>query len=99
MVLVLVLIQAGRSQTSVGNVMGSEGWLSNMFSWEFAVGFVVLGLVLRFLLGSAISLLVIIGITIGWFFAFGPWAIATFIELLIGYSIVQSLSDALSKDE
>ena len=70
-----------------------------MFSWEFAIGFVILGLVLRAILGEVISFLIIIGITIGWFFAFGPWAIATFIELLIGYSVVQSISDSLSKDK
>lgn len=70
-----------------------------MFSWEFAIGFVILGLVLRAILGEAISLLIIIGITVGWFFAFGPWAIATFVELLIGYSVFQSISGSLSKDE
>lgn len=79
--------------------MVSAGWLNKMFSWEFAIGFVILGLVLRAILGEAVSFLVIIGITIGWFFAFGPWAIATFIELLIGYSVVQSISDSLSKNK
>jgi hypothetical protein len=42
-----------------------------MFSIEFAIGFVILGLILRLLLGEVISFLLIIGVTIGWAFAFG----------------------------
>jgi hypothetical protein len=53
-----------------------------VFSLEFAVAFVILGAGMRAFLGGCISLWIIIGITVGWLFAFGPWAIVTFIELL-----------------
>jgi len=41
----------------------------------------------------------IIGVTIGWAFAFGPWAIATFIELMIGFGVIQGLANLISKDD
>jgi hypothetical protein len=57
------------------------GWLSEfhakqsylgrlMFSIEFAIGFVILGLILSLLLGEVISILLIIGVTIGWAFSY-----------------------------
>lgn len=70
-----------------------------MFSIEFAIGFVILGFVLRLLLGGTLSFLLIIGITIGWAFAFGPWAVATFIELMIGFGVVQGIADLVSKKD
>ena len=70
-----------------------------MFSIEYAIGFIILGLVLRLVLGGPISFLLIIGVTIGWAFAFGPWAVLTFIELIIGFSVIQGLADFFSKDE
>ncbi len=70
-----------------------------MFSIEFAIGFIILGLILRLVLGGPISFLLIIGVTIGWAFAFGPWAIATFIELMIGFGVIQGLANLISKDD
>jgi hypothetical protein len=70
-----------------------------MFSIEFAIGFIILGSILRLILGEPLSFLLIIGITIGWAFAFGPWAIATFIELMIGFSVIQGLASLASKDD
>jgi hypothetical protein len=37
--------------------------------------------------------LVIILISIAWAFAFGPWAIATFIELILGFTLVNKLKN------
>jgi len=70
-----------------------------MFSIEFAIGFIVLGFILRLVLGAPLSFLLIIGVTIGWAFAFGPWAVATFIELMIGFGVIQGLADLFSKEE
>ena len=61
-----------------------------MFSWEFFIGFIVLGLFLR-ALGPKKGVLAILIIAIGWGFLYGAWAIATFIELIIGFSIANSI--------
>ena len=70
-----------------------------MFSIEYFIGFIVLGLLLRLFLGGLISFLLIIGVTIGWAFAYGPWAVLTFVELLIGFGVIQGLSGMFSKEE
>jgi len=56
------------------------------------LGFIILFIIAGVLIGiftesasSAIALIIIISIL--WAFAFGPWAIATLIELSVGYYI------------
>ena len=34
-----------------------------------------------------LSLTTIVLISLGWAFLYGPWAIATFVELLVGYAV------------
>ncbi len=38
----------------------------------------------------------IVVISVLWFFVWGPWAVATFIELVIGYSLASSFKKAIS---
>lgn len=42
----------------------------------------------------SIGIISIVVITIGWYFVYGPWAIATFIELLIGYAVAKNVAKA-----
>lgn len=63
----------------------------------FILGFIVLLVVVGFFIGLLVeeeetAFGIILVITIIWAFIFGPWAIATFIELLVGYGIGLSLS-------
>lgn len=57
----------------------------------YILGFIALFLIIGFLIGlfaeDEVAYGLILIITIAWVFAFGPWAIATFIELVIGYSL------------
>ena len=58
----------------------------------YILGFIVLFLIIGFLIGlfareEGVAYGLILIITIAWAFIFGPWAIATFIELAIGYSL------------
>ena len=53
----------------------------------YIITFVVLGFVLGYFLEEGAAYGWIIVITIGWAFVMGPWAVATFIELAIGYAI------------
>jgi len=61
-----------------------------MFSFEYFFKFIALGFVLRLFLEPIVSGFIIILITIGWWFIFGPWAILTFIELMIGWGLIQA---------
>ena len=61
---------------------------------EFFIMFTILGFILAFIIKE--DKLIIIGIiviSILWSFAFGPWAIATFFELLIGYKLQRTLAE------
>lgn len=57
----------------------------------YAVLFILLGLIFKLLLSEKILYPAIIITTILWAFAFGPWAILTFFELLLGVTIVESM--------
>lgn len=57
----------------------------------YAVVFIVLGVIFKLLLSEKILYPAIIITTILWAFAFGPWAILTFFELLLGVTIVESV--------
>jgi len=65
-----------------------------MFSFEYFFGFIAIGFVLRLFLEPVVSVFIIILITIGWGFVFGPWSILTFIELMIGWGLIQAASNA-----
>jgi len=62
----------------------------------YILGFIVLFLIIGFFIGllakEEVAYGLILIITIAWAFIFGPWAIATFIELAIGYSLGAKLA-------
>ena len=70
-----------------------------MFSFEYFIGFIILGFVLRMFLSPVVSGLIIVGISVGWAFVFGPWAVLTFIELMIGWGAIQAAANAKSNGE
>lgn len=45
-----------------------------------------------------LALSAIILISLGWAFVYGPWAIATFVELLVGYAVAILASRIATKD-
>jgi len=60
------------------------------------IGFIIVFMIIGFIIGvviknnnTAVGAIVVISIL--WAFAMGPWAIATFIELLIGYSLARKI--------
>jgi hypothetical protein len=56
------------------------------------IGFIIVFVILGVVIGSVangMAIPIIIGISILWAFVYGPWAIATFIELMVGYAISQ----------
>lgn len=60
------------------------------------IGFIILFTIIGFIIGiiikndnTAIGAIVIMSIL--WAFAMGPWAIATFVELLLGYSLARKI--------
>ncbi len=58
----------------------------------FIIIFIIIGLILGVIIEDANKAIVaIIIISILWAFVFGPWAIATFIELLIGYNLMKKI--------
>jgi uncharacterized membrane protein YcaP (DUF421 family) len=60
----------------------------------YAIVFIALGAVVGlFIKNQENAMITIIGITIVWALAWGPWAIAAFIELMIGYAIVGGLKE------
>ena len=59
---------------------------------EFFILFVLIGFIIGIIqnnFDSAIGLIIIISVL--WLFIFGVWAIATFIELLLGYSLARKI--------
>ena len=61
---------------------------------EFFILFTILGFILAFIIKEDKLIIIrIIVISILWSFAFGPWAIATFFELLIGYKLQRTLAE------
>lgn len=57
----------------------------------YALLFIILGVTFKLLLSEKILYPAIIVTTVLWAFAFGPWAILTFFELVIGVTIVESI--------
>lgn len=60
------------------------------------IGFIVIFTIIGFVIGVVVkddntAMGAIIVMSILWAFAMGPWAIATFIELLIGYSLARKI--------
>jgi len=53
----------------------------------YIIVFVVLGMIMGYTLEKNTAITGIIIISILWAFVMGPWAIATFIELMLGYMI------------
>jgi hypothetical protein len=61
---------------------------------SFFIMFVIVGGFLAFIIDNANKAkLVIILISIAWAFVFGPWAILTFIELILGFTLVYKLKN------
>lgn len=60
---------------------------------EFFILFTIVGAILRFILEKDLAIGTIIVITIIWAFIYGPWAVATFFELLIGFAIVEKFKE------
>ena len=62
------------------------------------IGFIILFVVVGFFIGASAketagAVAIILFITVIWALIFGPWAIATFIELIVGYLIGDQFSD------
>ena len=60
------------------------------------IGFIIIFTIIGFVIGVVVkddntAMGAIIVMSILWAFAMGPWAIATFIELLIGYSLARKI--------
>jgi hypothetical protein len=54
----------------------------------YFVIFCIIGSFIGFILKDfKIAMVVIVAISICWAFVFGPWALATFIELMVGYAV------------
>ena len=58
------------------------------------IGFIIIFTVIGFIIGIVIkdnntAMTAIIIMSVLWAFVMGPWAIATFIELLLGYSLAK----------
>jgi len=70
-----------------------------MFNFEYFFIFIFLGLGLRLFLGPVTSITIVILISVGWSFVFGPWAIMAFIELIIGWAGGQAAANTKSKKE
>lgn len=58
---------------------------------EFVIVFILIGLIIGFVTEFAQGLIIVIGISILWFFVSGPWAIATFLELGAGLTIAEGI--------
>ena len=58
----------------------------------FFIMFLIVGVLLGIIFEEKKGIIVIIIISILWMFAYGPWAIATLIELLLGFFLVKKLN-------
>ena len=72
----------------------------------FFIMFFIVGVILGIILEEKQGIIAIIIISILWMFVYGPWAIATLIELLLGFFLVKklnkkidSVSDESKKEE
>ncbi len=57
----------------------------------FIIVFIVVGLIMGLVLDENIAIIGIVIISVLWAFAMGPWAIATLIELSLGYAIAKKM--------
>lgn len=57
----------------------------------FIIVFTIVGLIMGFVLEENIAIISIIVISVLWAFVMGPWAIATLIELSLGYAIAKKM--------
>ena len=57
----------------------------------FIITFIVVGLIMGFVLNENIAIIGIVIISVLWAFVMGPWAIATLIELSLGYAIAKKM--------
>jgi len=60
------------------------------------IGFIVIFTIIGFIIGVVIkddntAMGAIIVMSVLWAFAMGPWAIATFVELSLGYSLARNI--------
>ena len=60
------------------------------------IGFIIIFTIIGFIIGvvvknDSVAIGAIFIMSILWAFAMGPWAIATFIELLLGYSLSRKI--------
>ncbi len=62
-----------------------------MFSFEYFFIFIIVGFVIRLFLSPVISFSINVLISLVWAVIFGSWAIAAFIELMIGWGVVQAV--------
>jgi hypothetical protein len=56
----------------------------------FFIMFFIVGVILGIILEEKQGIIAIIIISILWMFVYGPWAIATLIELLLGFFLVKT---------
>ncbi|MEA2016814.1 MAG: hypothetical protein U9N59_00070 [Campylobacterota bacterium] len=59
--------------------------------FEYFIIFLIVGMILGYLFDEQQAIIVIVIISILWLFIHGAWAVATFVELLIGYSVSKKL--------
>ena len=69
----------------------------NIKGCKMIIGYIIAFIIVGFTFGIVIkndntAIGAIIAMSILWGFAMGPWAIATFIELLLGYSLAKKMS-------
>lgn len=70
-----------------------------MFVLFYAVMFICVGYALnRYIDNKTVVFSLFAGITVLWFFSMGPWALATLIELIIGYSLVDKPKKSIVSD-
>jgi len=62
----------------------------------FIITFIVVGIIMGSVLEEGTAVTGIIIISVLWAFIMGPWAIATFIELMLGYMIALKLRANIS---
>lgn len=60
----------------------------------YFIMFLIVGMILGYLLDDKSAIMAIVIISVLWAFIFGPWALATFIELLLGYGLVKKLKNS-----
>ena len=57
----------------------------------YIITFIIVGIIIGFAFEESIATITIIVISVLWAFVMGPWAIATLIELSIGYALAKKI--------